>query len=324
MKLTKSGRIYGEGYKGIVRDVAYIKGDKKTLYNALNKIDKNKVKIYGIKDNKIHIYSIERVKLLKIIEKKEDFITKEFKNNLWFLGYVKKTFFDNELNGIIKLMKIFKNDIQKFTSIVPLFKYNGCGIYGLTYGDNYYVFSKKCGKTIDNIKFTTELYKKFITDIYYTLKLFKENDYLHNDLKPDNIILCNNKFKIIDWELSKKVIYNRASYTVNFGNPLFNHPLKIYIKGLPYVVYKQYFNEYMENENSDYIRYKSLNYFKDHLMNGLNNIVNIKKMSRFNAYKKYAKYFDLYSFAMIIAYIGEINKLKIPYKFINKLIKNIE
>ena len=69
---------------------------------------------------------------------------------------------------------------------------------------------KNCVK--DNEKFTwsdKDLSKKedllkFIEDIENGIKEMNNNDFYHKDVKPDNIVYCNDKFQLIDFGLTEK------------------------------------------------------------------------------------------------------------------------
>jgi serine/threonine protein kinase len=59
--------------------------------------------------------------------------------------------------------------------------------------------------------------------------ILQKRNYIHNDLKPDNIIYCKDGFKIIDWELSRD-IKSKPDSIIYTGNTRYNHPLKLYLK----------------------------------------------------------------------------------------------
>ena len=67
----------------------------------------------------------------------------------------------------------------------------------------FFIFQEKCHKTLDNIKFTQKEFNKFIKDIYESLLILQKSNFIHNDIKADNVIYCDNKYKLIDWDLSK-------------------------------------------------------------------------------------------------------------------------
>ena len=128
-------------------------------------------------------------------------LVKKFINSNIIIGETKDNF-NNELNGYKKMIKIFGDKVYKYTTIREGFIYKGRKIYGINFQNNYYIFLEKCNKTIDEIKFTQKSFDKFSKMIMKTLKIMEKNNYLHNDIKPSNIICCNGNFKLIDWELS--------------------------------------------------------------------------------------------------------------------------
>ena len=318
----KSGRIYGEGVKGLVKDVSYIKKDTNTLYNdIISNEDLKYIKLYGFKNDKIIKLKINKEEIIDLIKDKEDFIVKEFKKRFYFNN---KNNFYNELKGFTKILKIFNNSLTKYTTIKHIFIYQNIKIYGMSFDDKYYTFSSKCYNTIDNIKMTNKLFKKFIKNIFETLLILQKRNYIHNDLKPDNIIYCHDYFKIIDWELSRD-IKSKPDSLLYSGNFRYNHPIKLYLK-LPFfqlITYKMI--KYIELNlfKKDYLHKKHMKEYEKRTDESYNHIMNLN-LSKKEIHNIYTKYFDIYSFALIIISIADKNKLKIPIKLINKLLYKFE
>ena len=309
----EGGKIYGEGYKGLVEDVRCIKGDINTLCNDIKKY--KIIEIYSINKS----FKINTSEILDLIKDNTSIIVKKFK-----YIYINKNFFNNELEGFKQLIKIYgEKNINKYTAIKPLFNYKGYNIYGLSSGYNYYTFNELCNKTIDKIKMDQNLFNKFIKDILKSIKILKKNKYIHYDIKPDNIMYCNNRFKLIDWELSKKNKYNNISL-FNSGTPIFNHPILFYICGLPYFLCMKYINlrKKLSNDKSlNWInRLKNYKKYNKQTNENFKKIINLN-LSRKQLFKKYSKYFDSYAIALTIIYIAEKNNLTFPKKIINNLMK---
>ena len=134
---------------------------------------------------------------------------------------------------------------------------------------------------------------------------------------------CNNRFKLIDWELSKKNKYNNISL-FNSGTPIFNHPILFYICGLPYFLCMKYINlrKKLSNDKSlNWInRLKNYKKYNKQTNENFKKIINLN-LSRKQLFKKYSKYFDSYAIALTIIYIAEKNNLTFPKKIINNLMK---
>jgi len=323
--LINGGKIYGEGQAGIVKDIKYIKGDKNTLFYELNKNKNNKIKIYGI-GKKEKILIIPKEKILNIIKKlKKNLVVKKFKKNLWFFNNSNKNNFKNELTGYKEILKIFgEKELNKYTAIKPLFIINNIKIYGISTNKNYYSFSEYCSKSLDEINLTQELYNKFTKDIIKSLKILQKNHYIHNDIKPDNIMYCNNQFKLIDWEMSK--LLNKKIIELKYcGNTVFNHPIKYYLAGFPsYICRKLMDVEIFYYTKHNWIgQLKSYNEYKKRSINSFNKIIN-SKLTKQQIHNKFSKYFDNYAFAINLVYLAEKNKIKPNIKLINKLMKPLE
>jgi len=303
--LIKGGKIINKGYKGAVMELYNNDNDdKETLYNNLSKANPRKIKLIGI-DKSIKVNKTQLNDILDLIKKNESStLAKKFLFRSFFFGSNKNNFI-NELNGYKSLIKIFKNDISKYTTVKKGFTFNNTDIYGIHFNNNYYIFLEKCYKTLENINFDAKLINKCIKDVFEILEILYNNNYIHNDIKPDNIILCNNRFKLIDWE-SSNYIKNQAYTFINSknGNLVFNHPIKFYRIGIPYLIYKYIYD-------AEFITYKYLYNLKippiisSEVEKSFNNVIKYYKTNK-NFYLKIA---DYYSFVITILYIAEKNNI---------------
>lgn len=114
-----------------------------------------------------------------------------------------------EYDNKIKINNWFYDkDIKMNHTIVPI-KMIGNDILGMSIMSNYYLFTEKCSKTLDKYiigereeqKETISL-KKMLYDIIYSIIYLQSNNFAHCDIKADNIIICQDKFKLIDWDLA--------------------------------------------------------------------------------------------------------------------------
>ena len=131
--------------------------------------------------------------------------------------------FNNEMKSIKKLFKIYGDDISKYTAIKPIFNYNDINIYAISYSNKFYIFQEKCFKTLDNIDFTQKEFNKMIDDVYESLLILQKNKFMHNDIKADNIIYCQNKYKLIDWELAYSINARYKSFFKGSGGNFIIH-----------------------------------------------------------------------------------------------------
>jgi len=324
MKLfTKGGKIINRGYKGIVMDLYNKdKDDTNSLYNELKTANPDNLKLISIDETfKIPKNEIENV--LKLMKTKADkTLVKKFVYVSLFFGSNEKHF-KNELDGYKQLISIFGKDISKYTTVKRGFEYNNKDIYGISFNDNYYIFLEKCYKTLENIQFTPKTLHKCVKEIIEMLDIMRTHNYIHNDIKPDNIILCKNRFKLIDWE-SSNFIKNQASTFINSknGNLVFNHPIKFYRIGVPYSFYRYIYDA--EMHTYDYLTdLNSPTVITDLVYDSFNQVVdryNKKGSSKDKDF--YLKMADYYSFALVVIYMAEKNKIDYPKKVIDEILAN--
>ena len=318
----KGGKEISEGYKGITYDV-YNRNDNIDFYTILKTAKPERLVLYGL-DEKIRLVN-QYENVLKHLENKNNFIVKKFKRGNIITGNAKNNF-RNELKSIKKLSIIYKNKFSYYTSLKPIFTYHfndinhkKMDIYAISYGYYYFIFQEKCHKTVDNIDFTQEEFNKFINDIYESLLILQQNNFLHNDIKADNIIYCNNKYKLIDWDISYiKYAPFKSFIKGSGGNFIFNHPIKFYNLGLTLFIFKFFF-----------IFFKNLNYKSNKWLYELESFKIITEKSiesaeyliKKNKKNTLTKYYDMYSFACVIICLAEKNNLEYPKEFVNKLLE---
>lgn len=293
---------YNSGFKGVIYDSKILIKELKDIdYVVLLSID-NKGRL---KNNIVKVSHI-----IDMIDK--SLLVKKFINSNIIIGETKDNF-NNELNGYKKMIKIFGEKVYKYTTIREGFIYKGRKIYGINFQNNYYIFLEKCNKTIDEIKFTQKSFDKFSKMIMKTLKIMEKNNYLHNDIKPSNIISCNGNFKLIDWELSFSLSKQVNGFYINKnGNFLYNHPIKFYYTGIPLIINKLIF---------------AIELLFDKDIRKLKTPIKIREIieDSFDYLNKnklfYFKYSDYFAFILVHIYIAEKNNLKISLNLIKPILK---
>jgi serine/threonine protein kinase len=313
--LIKGGKVLNRGFIGIVMELFnHDNEDKKTLYQELLLSNPENIKLISI-DEEIEIK--DNKKILKLIKNNsKDTLVKKFStNNSMFFGSNKKNFF-KEFSGYKNLIEIFKKDISKYTTVKKGFSYKNKHIYGISFNNNYYIFLEKCFKTLENIQFTPKLLNKCIKDIFKILQILNKKGYIHNDIKPDNIILCKKRFKLIDWENSN-YIKDQSNILTKNGNLVFNHPIKFYRINIPYFGYKFIYDHEILTYNYLFNKKMPL-IIAEQVEKSFNKVVEIYNKNK----DYYLKLIDLYSFAITIIYIAEINGItNYDKSFINKILE---
>ena len=293
---------YNSGFKGVIYDSKILIKELKDIdYVVLLSIDNKGI----LKNNIVKVSHI-----IDMIDK--SLLVKKFINSNIIIGETKDNF-NNELNGYKKMIKIFGDKVYKYTTIREGFIYKGRKNYGINFQNNYYIFLEKCNKTIDEIKFTQKSFDKFSKMIMKTLKIMEKNNYLHNDIKPSNIISCNGNFKLIDWELSFSLSKQVNGFYINKnGNFLYNHPIKFYYTGIPLIINKLIF---------------AIKLLFDKDIRKLKTPIKIREIieDSFDYLNKnklfYFKYSDYFAFILVHIYIAEKNNLKISLNLIKPILK---
>jgi serine/threonine protein kinase len=325
--MKKGGRIFNHGYKGIVMSVYNISGrDKKTLYKEIEEKGKEDIQLIGINEKKrIRVVGDEINNILELIKDSgntDDILVKKFVYASMFDS--NENNFKNEMRGYLQLFRIFGRDVEKYTTMKAGFVYKGMKVYGIICKDNYYVFLEKCNKTIEEIKFDNRMFYKMVKEIKEVLKILDDNKYIHNDIKPDNIIYCERvkRFKLVDWDLStsyrNKVNVKKITIFKN-GSFIYNHPIKFENTGISYLMYDIGYK--METMNSD--RYKYMRklispiMIKDKIRD---NMSFVRKINEEKGRGYYVKYYDKYSFALSILFMGECNNIHVDNKWVNNIL----
>jgi serine/threonine protein kinase len=308
------GKYISEGYKGLTLDLRN-PDDNIDFYNLFKEKKPEKIVLYG--SNKKIKLNNSYEEILGLIENKTDYIVKKFKRGNIFMGNAKINF-RNEMKSIKKLFKIYGDKIEDYTAIKPIFKYNNINIYAISYSNRFYVFQEKCFKTIDKINFTQKEFNKMINDIHESLLILQKNNFMHNDIKADNIIYCHNKYKLIDWELGNP-INNRfkSFFKGSGGNFLFNHPYKFYNLGIPLFIYNflNYIFKRIDYKSNGWVyNLKSFKIMNEKIKESIDYLI-------YNNKKSLYKYYDLFSFAILIIYLAEKNNCKFPIDLVNSLFK---
>lgn len=249
----EGGKIYGKGSYGYVIDINNIyniPNDKEILVDKLsNYLKKNinvKIKGYNINDGKPILLDGNQVlmilKTTKNLLAKTYFVNKPFLDELNETVLVYKIFNENlnnlvlknptdnmseQMSNIIYYNNYFVNNKNKISSTIIPLKINNDEIIAITFDDNYYLFTEKCDKVLKNFKIGYKISNqdnsfplvKLIDDIINVIAYLQLNKIAHGDIHSGNIILCENKFKLIDWGMA----VNTDKYNPNLTYRLSTH-----------------------------------------------------------------------------------------------------
>jgi serine/threonine protein kinase len=208
----------------------------------------------------------------------------------------------------------------------------------LVKNEQHQLIYKYGGKDLKNLLRTKGTFKKFIKFIKNIkpllegLKVLKDHKYVHQDIKPENILINKNKIYLIDFGLSRKfneIYINTNDYVLNHVYPYFppEYSLKNYNNS-----FDQFYKKYKKSIDFNTQIYNKRINFLNSMKTELN--INIKEELE-NIYKKPSydpSKIDVFSFGIVILIfylwsgIGDL-KIKSPsskiVSFKNKIINFI-
>ena len=141
---------------------------------------------------------------------------------------------------------------------------------------------------------------------------------IHNDIKSDNIVLHNNSFKLIDFELTDKVskpkVFQERSLQEFYNNRLyFVYPLDyLFYSVIDEEIQKEIVSIYKRKHCDDYISIH--NSFQRDTLTSINNVIETLLQESI-PYRKIIKKIDVYSLGIIIPYLFlKFSSIKNPHK----------
>jgi len=222
-RMKRGGKSLGKGAHGEAFNVGETY-EGTTFFSLISKKPIKEIVIYSPESDGIQTHSSESDLLqftdyIRIIENRIAKVFLPAKN-------IAKDFLD-EININRKIVNIFGSDASNFLTIRPMppvFKNTMLGCI-ITFEDNekiYAVFNDKC----DN-KYVIDDLTKFTNDILDCLIVLQTQSYEHNDIKLDNIVKCEETYKLIDWGQATTVLNPENKV----GSLLSTSPIRWYILG---------------------------------------------------------------------------------------------
>lgn len=253
--------------------------------------------------------------LFNFFYKSKDKIVKIMKTTKYFMknSHLKKDFYE-EIKLNKKILKIYKSQSKKYLTIYPIGKFKSIDLIAsiITLNNNkkmYMIFGNKCEN--DNYKINLD---KYIIDILESLIILQEHNLQHDDIKLDNTVKCENKYKLIDWGKVRSV--KDLSFSTIYG--IYHSPILYYLKGFKFpqfyfllVNFDYTYDIVNSKKNKNFLR-KNKN-FKE-LINRVREELKIiiqMKGNKKEMLNKYKFTFDIYMFGITILHI--INKYKLNY-----------
>jgi len=345
----KGGRRFGSGFKGSVMDLCnYKKYDAYNLCKQLKSDNIQNIKLYIKKNNQsIQSYVIESLEeieeFIKFIKlpKSKNYVVKEFYNYK-----IKETDFHNEIQSFETISKI----ITKEENLVGI-PYNEDLLIGFeivyketinqTFNNELYdllqnnpfegvadfihekinkrlfVVNRKCQKTLNAKlvnKFSVRTFQKFVSEILTTIIKLNKINVAHGDIKLDNIMTCDGKYTLIDWEQSRKLDYFNLKMNLAMGSCPVYYIIKfgslwesMHTVAIPFIIKVTGCNDRDSLTSSKYI-FDGIEYYKQIFAS----------TEPEKAFQQVKHGLDMYSFGLILYGILEHNKNLQYYSKYNK------
>lgn len=304
----RAGKKYGEGVFGVTYDSACKLKDNETFCNILKHNGVSAIQLHSFESHLDLEKQSEVAAFIRHIHNLDCCVVKYFKK---YVVGVDSFAFKDELNGMHTIYKIFGKHTEKYTTLtsLKLFGFNFVGAV-ITFKDNsqmHVTFSAKCDSDLENTTFTDESIMQLSKDILSTLNIMQRHDFLHCDLKPDNMIYCSktNKYKIIDWGLSK--VADPSTYSP--GTWDFSSPFSQYLgRSIPAfmcmnIIY--YSTLYRMKHWAESSIFKEL----FHKIQKDFDAILQSNQSKEELFNKYKHKLDVYNFGISLAYLIHKNKL---------------
>ena len=129
---------------------------------------------------------------------------------------------DDEIHSNIKILTKFGEKGDRYLSINPHLVFDGIEFIACTISfhntkpDTHVIFGQKCTTTKTDLD-------KLLIDILESIDYMTKVEINHNDIKSDNIMMCEGKYKLIDW--------GNATFKDDIRGGLFAGPLNYYLSG---------------------------------------------------------------------------------------------
>ena len=223
MGKTRKKRITGLLGKGAAGNVYNARSD--TLYKTVQQDQIVSIQIYTSKQSEIPTLndaaSIRA--FFAFLQKQPDIIVKTFKTT--YFSSIKGNFYE-ELEENRRVIDKYERHAKKYLTISPITGFRSLKMMGaalkLRNGtETYMLFGYRCENNYD-VKFD-----KLLVDILESLVQIQKTQYLHNDIKLNNIVLCGSRYKLIDWGKASGYGYLRGA------NFIGTNPIKWYLMGFP-------------------------------------------------------------------------------------------
>jgi serine/threonine protein kinase len=173
----------------------------------------------------------------------------------------------------------------------------------------YFVINRKCQETLTIKKirhFPPTQFDKMIVQILEILVHLENSNIAHGDIKLDNIMICNNNYRLIDWEQGRILDYTKIKTSISLGACPAYYILKfgnewkaVFSLAIPFIIKVTACNDIGHKNKSQYI-YDAIDYYQQQFDLDHNEKYTFNRI-------KYT--FDLFTFGLILYGILEHNSV---------------
>lgn len=246
--------------------------DKNKIMVLIRKMfSKGKIKLKGQKENVASVMLLTNsYKSIKMFDFKNSLIINKFLDKDYFVQTINN---NNYFSKYFNVPKIINSDIENLVLVEEFINYKQASLINDTLKDSLInvIFNDYLNyfKAIKNQK--TEIYKELVPNNYQWLPLKEKNlgsqlpfIKMMGDLMYKNIMLSDDKFYYIDFEVSNEKFFLYDIFTFMFSSYMNNNEnryFKEYIKGS----YDDYLSEMFELFGLNYDKDLKIDYFKIYL-----------------------------------------------------------
>lgn len=144
-----------------------------------------------------------------------------------------------ETEAIQRVARAFGDRLGRRSTLgAPAFR--GKQVYGLALEPcaEFFVFSSRCGPSLDRFRFDDASVRRFVADILAGFEIIHGAGLVHGDVKLDNMIFCKKEgsaagtFKLIDWGLAESAAQLKARYAGHRKPKNYSSPMSWYVWGM--------------------------------------------------------------------------------------------
>ena len=231
----KGGSLLGEGVTGKTVNAGCRPGGNSFCKEIEGQEDTiQKIRLYLVKTSPTDITSKEEIQaFIQFVHTVKRTIAKVIKEPPPFLHTTRKALFLGELDSNRRINRLYGKKAEDYLTVAPLeYKTHdilGAEVFLSSRSPIYVLFGQKCKN-----RFELQSSQRLLTWVEHILKslvILQDKKYMHNDIKPDNTVLCENTFKMIDWGFACPMDY--LSFKRMDGDDMFVSPIRWYITGVP-------------------------------------------------------------------------------------------